>query len=422
MRKLTALIVFSIFMLSMSTFFAYKPSSAAVSGILTSDTSWTTAQSPIHLTGSVCVNSGITLRIEPGVTVDLGDYNILVNGTLIARGTSSSKINFIDSTLSDNAPNRQPQIKFASDSKDWNEALGTGCIVENANFDVVTIKIDECSPLIRGNSFRNSTTTVINALSGSSIIENNDFTSTGLYLGNGHGVSIGGSTVFRSNILSNIGYTHPISCSGNAIVSNNHVSESYCGIFAADSVQIQGNSLINNKAFGIDSHGNTTIVGNFIANDTIGIKGNGYIRDNTITGNLIGIESPASTITGNNIYGNSKNSVHMSGADDIDATNNWWGTSDTESISHTIWDFNDDFDLGKVNFQPILTNPSPSAPTNGDIDSTIDQEPVPNDDTSFVLDNQVQAYILTTLQIAIVGLGVAWATVLVIFVTRHRRK
>lgn len=42
---------------------------------------------------------------------------------------------------------------------------------------------------------------------------------------------------------------------------------------------------------------------------------------------------------------------------DINASYNWWGTTDTAIIEDNIYDFNEDFRLGKVIYQPILSNP-----------------------------------------------------------------
>jgi heme-binding NEAT domain protein len=54
---------------------------------------------------------------------------------------------------------------------------------------------------------------------------------------------------------------------------------------------------------------------------------------------------------------------------DINAANNWWGTTETATIDQKIYDYNDDFNLGKVNYTPFLTEPNsqavpnPNAPT-----------------------------------------------------------
>jgi hypothetical protein len=125
MKKLVCTALVAALLFCVFPFFSSVHASTTAGGILTSDTTWTTAQSPIQLTSSVCVGRGVTLTIEPGVTVDLGQYYILVNGTLNAKGTSGNNIFFTDSTLSDNSPNRKPQIEFTSISAD--------SIIENVN-------------------------------------------------------------------------------------------------------------------------------------------------------------------------------------------------------------------------------------------------------------------------------------------------
>src|ERR1700690_3727922 len=68
--------------------------STLVSGAISTDTTWVLANSPYRLSGTVWVNSGVTLTVEPGVVVDLYLYSIMVSGTLNAQGTSSSYIVF----------------------------------------------------------------------------------------------------------------------------------------------------------------------------------------------------------------------------------------------------------------------------------------------------------------------------------------
>ena len=67
-----------------------------LNGIISSDTTWTQADSPYTLTGNLTVASSTTLTIQPGVTIQIPSNCILqVNGSLIARGTSSEKISFV---------------------------------------------------------------------------------------------------------------------------------------------------------------------------------------------------------------------------------------------------------------------------------------------------------------------------------------
>lgn len=101
----------------------FKPALAATEfkGIINTDTTWTKANSPYSLTGNVLVNQGVTLRIEAGVTVNFkSDYNIQVNGTLIAEGTNNNPIVFNGEAAFYNA-----YVTFASVSKSWDEQSAT---------------------------------------------------------------------------------------------------------------------------------------------------------------------------------------------------------------------------------------------------------------------------------------------------------
>lgn len=71
-------------------------------------------------------------------------------------------------------------------------------------------------------------------------------------------------------------------------------------------------------------------------------------------------------LNNNNFYRNSSdkiiyNTISSSGQD-IDAKNNFWGTTTSNNISNKLYDWNDDFTLSFINFSPFLTNPNTSTP------------------------------------------------------------
>jgi N-acetylmuramoyl-L-alanine amidase len=178
--------------------FLLQPSQVAadtfVSGDVPANTTWTLAQSPIVVTSTVQVPVGITLTIEPGVVVRFEQsQGLVVNGTLVARGTASSKIR-LTSTESVVTPGFWSHVMLADSSADAVYGAGGvwtgGSILEHVVFEgagAVTafgsnaIFFRETRPLIDSVTVRNSAGTgvmgVIKAdAPGTLNIRNSDFT------------------------------------------------------------------------------------------------------------------------------------------------------------------------------------------------------------------------------------------------------
>jgi parallel beta-helix repeat protein len=372
-----------------------------VSGIISSDATWTKSNSPYSLTGNVLVSNGVTLTVEPGVTVNLEGYYIMVNGTLRARGTSTEKISFIG----------RGNITFIGSSTAWNEQTDSGCIVENAIFSSTTI--------VSSNSVKISISTFDSGISryvtsypisgyGSTIISNN------VIKGDVDGGVISGNTItgnVHGNIISN---NHIIGSVRGDTVSNNTIigGVSAMGDCIISSNIITGNGASTGIAAGTGAAlageigGHPTIQNNLIANCTTSIYIDVLVRDwfspnipivqnNLILGNDVGIYFEINTqeaytgrptiiqnnaisqnsigiklaglmqqceIQNNNIQDNINYNIYMEAHNNFDATYNWWGTTDTDKISQSIYDYKNDFTLGKVNFEPFLTSPNPDAP------------------------------------------------------------
>ncbi len=101
--------------------------------------------------------------------------------------------------------------------------------------------------------------------------------------------------------------------------------------------------------------------------------GNATVKDNTIANSKTAIylnKAASPTISGNNLLNSSQYNVILSGGLKVDATNNYWGTTDQAAISTSIYDFKNDFNLGTVTFTPVLLVPNPNAPP-------LDYSPVP---------------------------------------------
>jgi hypothetical protein len=336
-------IMFSGLLLAGNSFFGKAQTSTPVTGIIKADTTWTKANIPYILTGPVAIDKGVTLTIEPGVHIDFNSYYMQVNGTLIAKGNGNNPVSFLT------AEGHTSEIIFMPSSKNWNEETSAGSIIENCNIPSNSFKItiNGTSPKI-ASSISQALITINN---GSPLIINNRFS--------GHISSIiinGGTPIISNNRLSDFRVVveegAPIIFSNTLVGSDRWSEGSFAGYSGTCIEALGGNSHISN---------------NNIANCSTGILiGNGFVEKNTISNSaqdIIVKGSVSPIIRYNNILFSSQSVVLSEGANqNVDAANNWWGTTDEATISQSIFDNKNDFNLGAVTFTPFLDQPNQEAP------------------------------------------------------------
>ncbi len=310
-----------------------------VSGIINSDTTWTQANSPYNLEGGgVLVNNGVTLTIEAGVTVNLEGNALVVNGTLSVRGTNTNPIYLNGGIIG--FPNNT--IFFTEFSNSWNEQTLSGSIIQKAIVSSATILIAKSSPKIENDTFQGMGIIIDTESQGAPIILNNTFIATN-----------------NTNTIAN-----GIGCNGNSTISNNTVfgwPQSGIHIFYGYPI-VEGN-LIYNNTFGISI---SSLTNDFSIPSPL-------IRNNSIVNNQMGvciIGGPAPKISNNNILYNSNYSIYIFDSlselfpiQEINATYNWWGTTDTQAINQSIYDFKNAPSLGTISFIPYLNEPNPTTPS-----------------------------------------------------------
>ena len=358
-----------------ATNFGIVQASIEVSGIIASDTTWTKANSPYKLTGPVLVSNGVTLTIEAGVEVNLNGHYVQVNGTLQAVGSSVDMIRFrygIHGIAS---------VTLTDSSTSWNEQTSSGTIIENA---ILSLEIHDTSPKINENRLGDT-----RIYGGSPVVSNNVF---------GGGESLGALEIFGgSPVVSNnfFNFTYIHIWGGSPLISNNNITgtltfedwepwhylpnyginlggprtDGSMGSGEKDGVvHITDNIVSSHYKAGIYVGIGTAIIeNNLITNNGNGIHviSHATIRNNTIANNGMGIRlysCPSPVIVHNNIQNSTMKSLYLEDmSNDVNATYNWWGTTNTSAINQSIRDFNDDFNLGTVSFVPFLTEPNTEA-------------------------------------------------------------
>ena len=147
-----------------------------VSGTISS-TTWSASNGPYIVIDDILLQEGSTLTIEAGTTVKfLADKKFQIKGTLVARGTSSSKITFTSNETSPSAGDWK-YIQFYDESTDasFSGTTYTGgsileyCIVE---YGQNSVNINSASPYLHQSEFRYSSSTGISG-GGSTIRINN---------------------------------------------------------------------------------------------------------------------------------------------------------------------------------------------------------------------------------------------------------
>jgi hypothetical protein len=393
--------------------------------IINSDTTWTVGGSPYNLSGPTLVSYGATLTIEAGATININTFYLQVNGTLNARGTSvnpihinSAKVNAgeIKFVASSTSWNEQTGIGCIIQNAIINQTVISivGCSVKidgNIFYDSADMQHENVA-INTGRYVGDSSVFV-----SSSIISNNKFSQCGIdvvdssivsknIIEGGMGI-YGGSPVISENTISGgssyfwigrsferdyntiaiDGYCSPTIAANNIQGSISFNANENGGV--QNDTRTYVNSVISGNEMGAiliqDGAGHvvisnnimsgvmagkevaTTISGNLITKANVGLEiGNAVVKDNTIANCPIAItvnNGGSPVIRGNNIQNFSQFSIKLIGTpNDVNASNNWWGTTDTGAIAKSIYDQKNDFNLGKVNFAPILASSNPSAP------------------------------------------------------------
>ena len=201
-----------------------QDSGTPVNGIISANTIWTKSSSPHNFTGNVLVDVGVTLTIEPGVTVNFNGYFMNVGGTLSARGTENEKIIMKGSGITYSGE-WKGRIVFLSTS--------TNSIIENAEItsNPNTILGIYSSPKISQTTVGGTTGTAISIIDGSPIIIENIISNNGA-----DGIKVNAASYVCSAKISNNVITNNTAAGisiyhGAVLIQKNNITNNYAGIY-----------------------------------------------------------------------------------------------------------------------------------------------------------------------------------------------
>ncbi|MDD4155575.1 MAG: right-handed parallel beta-helix repeat-containing protein [Candidatus Cloacimonetes bacterium] len=352
---------------------------------------WTLEDSPYYVIGDIVVPAADSLIINPGVEVIFNtDIRLTVQGILKAIGSEVDSVKFTCDTEWD-------RIRLENETE---MSYFEHCIIEKSQTAIHAI----ASPVsIVSSRIANTSDYGINIFGSTNqaetLIDNSKIHNTfkpGIHISQNSNTIISNCEITRCCATpSYMGAIHLQSqgSENNPTIINNHIHHNYKqGIIAWDVTSNSNinpyimNNVIENNLTGIYlRHSSGVISGNIIRNNFVPGDANSgagimlagsscatNVLNNTITGNYTGFyigenASPClgdptiNTPTGNNvIMGNidgsgNTNSIYLYSTNvDVNAMLNLFDSNDPEEIAETIYDSNDNSNLGTVNFDPFL--------------------------------------------------------------------
>ncbi len=343
-----------------------------VSGGVFTNTIWTLANSPYIVIDTTVVFPGVTLTIEPGVTVRFDDamYLEIRQATLIAIGTATDSITFTSNSL---VP--APGIwGHGSQGGLW---ISGSAVFNFCNFEYATSGIRTANnlPYIKNSSFTKNGYGVYNLSNtpvDSCIFKFNDrgigYINGGVLnyctiSNNNYGVEDFNNATFNNCIIdSNINALE----GSNSAFHNCSISYNRYGIICRPQGNLLNHCVINsNIVRGIilmSSFKRDTIINCEIKYNGTGIVAQtsqpSLITQCEIEYDTIGIliNKNAADFFCNKICNNISYSVQMNTSANFNISDNYWCTTDSATIAAAIYDAYDNVIYGLVTFMPIDTS------------------------------------------------------------------
>ncbi len=349
---------------------------------LLGDTVW---RGRIRVEGNLRIPEGSRLLITPGTVIEfsrkdtnndaIGENGILIQGTIIAKGTKLAPILFRSAEKSRKMGDWDSVNLMNSDKA---ENLFENCIFEDAyrglHFHYSTVKVASSSfrNNFRGIQFQESAVEILDAefIANRSGVQGRDsfirFSDNRLF-DNHQGVNFfRNNLTFSANQISGTLKEAVRIREGNATIDRNIITGNRLGMLLTDIYYgaVTNNLLANSSetALSMRSVDNIEVSNNYLGRN--GANGlnlqdvRAEIKGNLLVSNAergIGITSFSGTISGNSFAGNGLYAIDLESDEDIDAVGNWWGG---EAPVAVVFDRQRDRTRGRVLADTVAAQPA----------------------------------------------------------------
>lgn len=341
-----------------------------VGGVIRSNTIWSRANSPFRLTGDVQIAHGATLTVEPGVEIQGNLRTIEVWGNLKALGSSASPIRF-DSTLIESQGVTNETSAITLDTIEFDR----GRLTFKPNLGMFrlgnsTVRASELvavgggplamleSSRIEGNTFTGMRQVNLSP-SWNVLLERNTF-DTGVTAGGAGLVYFG-----QNQFIGPASGGGDINAGGYSIAFQGNLFRNMGRLRAASGgrgIRIVENRFERSGGISASVNSNTEV---------FQIANNSFVEQTTPYAVLYDVLEPNLAqkirVSANSFWSTDRVALALKvgsgGTAQIDASGNFWNTTDDAVIEKMTFDRNDDLKaIGYVDYKPILTAPDPGTP------------------------------------------------------------
>ncbi|MFZ5563738.1 MAG: right-handed parallel beta-helix repeat-containing protein [Thermodesulfobacteriota bacterium] len=399
------------------------------------DTRWRAKDSPVVIDSNLFVLPGVSLTIDPGVEVRLGkDVLVTCRGVIHARGTAEKPIRFTWLTEGE-CWNTIENLSSIGRKGASSEVVFEHCIIEHGH----GLAVNSSEARIESCVFRHNIDSALQFQYAGGLIARNAFyqnsTERQAASGNGAGINVYSNRKVRiedNDVYDNVSaggrdggggiYAFAYSEGSVEVVNNrvrNNRSDRKAGGIFAYAARVSSNTVIDNEAAmtGGGIHAiESMLEKNVVAGNRAPSGGGIYSEASRINGNLVranrafmgtglyhlgGGEVMGNTFVENGSLGNAADAaVTLSGSPvisrnnilartgyalafkshslspDLQAGENYWGTTDKHAIEQLVCDWLEDSQVGLVNWDAYLPGPAPDAcPIPEDADRTVSLPP-----------------------------------------------